>query len=116
MFTFFANNDLDILSITESWIFLGDLATIAELLSAGCTYFNTPRKSGSEGGLLTILKSAIACNSTSILGVNPSVEVSAFELGSSSPTFCALLYRPPKYNKDFTTQFSDFFIRHFFKL
>lgn len=29
-------------------------------------------------------------------------------MGRSDPVLCAVIYRPPKYNKDFLNEFSDF--------
>lgn len=37
-----------------------------------------------------------------------SFEVISFEMGCSDPVVCAVIYQPPKYNKDFVSDFSDF--------
>ncbi|XP_026176392.1 uncharacterized protein LOC113138288 [Mastacembelus armatus] len=37
-----------------------------------------------------------------------SFELAAIEIGRSNPVLCAVIYRPPGYNKDFINDFSDF--------
>ncbi|KAK7884422.1 hypothetical protein WMY93_027545 [Mugilogobius chulae] len=37
-----------------------------------------------------------------------SFELQTFSLGLDTPIFCALVYRPPKFNKDFIKEFTDF--------
>ena len=37
-----------------------------------------------------------------------SFEATLFEVGRSDPVMCAVIYRPPKYNKDIVKDFSDF--------
>lgn len=38
----------------------------------------------------------------------PSFELQLFEIHLKLPVLCALIYRPPKFNKDFIQDFSDF--------
>lgn len=37
-----------------------------------------------------------------------SFELQLFELNASPPTLCAVVYRPPIFNKDFMQEFADF--------
>lgn len=37
----------------------------------------------------------------------PSFELQMVKLELTCPIYCALIYRPPKYNKDFIADFSD---------
>lgn len=72
-----------------------------------CCYFNSPRTSGRGGGIATVFKSDFKCKQIS-LSSPTSFELSLFEMGQSHTMLCAVVYRPPKYNTDFLTDFSVF--------
>lgn len=66
------------------------------------TFFSTPRHSGRGGGLVAVFKNHFNCrllNSDHL----PIFEVQL--VGLVNPLLTALVYRPPKIHKDFTTQF-----------
>lgn len=103
---FFMSQRLDLLYITETWLSAGDTSAFSELLPHDCCFFNTPRTSGWGGGIATVFKNGYKCRQLSF--TFPSFELSATELGHSPTVLCTVVYRPPKYNKDFINDFSDF--------
>ncbi|KAL6461579.1 hypothetical protein MHYP_G00297230 [Metynnis hypsauchen] len=105
---FFSSRSLDLLCVTETWIGAGDHSALVELLPAGCSYFNSPRTSGRGGGTATVFKNDFKCKQRALTTSISSFEVTLFEVGRSDPVLCAVIYRPPKYNKDFINDFSEF--------
>lgn len=104
---FFTSRALDFLCVTETWLNASELSVFSEVLPIDCTYFNSPRFSGRGGGVATIFKEKFECRQLSS-DINSSFELNIFELGRFQPVLCAVIYRPPKYNKDFINDFSDF--------
>ncbi|XP_034562467.1 uncharacterized protein LOC117829052, partial [Notolabrus celidotus] len=105
---FFSSCALDFLCVTETWIGAGDCSALVELLPAGCSYFSSPRKSGRGGGTAAVYKHVFKCKQYVDSPSFASFEVTMFEVGRSDPVLCAVIYRPPKYNKDFVSDFSQF--------
>ena len=93
--------------MTETWIGAGECSPLVELLPAGCSYFNSPRTSGRGGGTATVYKNDFKCKQRAVLSSFSSFEAHLFEVDRSDPVLCAVIYRPPKYNKDFLNDFSD---------
>lgn len=94
--------------MTETWANSGDLSPFSELVPLNCKYFNNPRLTGRGGGLASIFKNSLNCR---ILRaeVFSSFELQLFQIKvHTGPIVCALIYRPPKSNKDFIQQFADF--------
>uniref|UniRef100_A0A8C5AN71 Reverse transcriptase domain-containing protein n=1 Tax=Gadus morhua TaxID=8049 RepID=A0A8C5AN71_GADMO len=106
---FFVTRELDFLFISETWLSAGESGVFSDLLPDECSYFNSPRSSGRGrgGGIATVYKSDFKCKQISRLSP-ASFELSLFELGHSHTVLCAVIYRPPKYNKDFLMDFSVF--------
>lgn len=105
---FFSSSDLDFLCMTETWIGVGECSALVELVPHGCSYFNSPRTSGRGAGTATVYKNDFKCKQCAVSSSFSSFEVTLFEVGRSDPVLCAVVYRPPKYNKDFVNDFSDF--------
>ncbi|KAL6464601.1 hypothetical protein MHYP_G00269180 [Metynnis hypsauchen] len=105
---FFSSRSLDFLCVTETWIGPGDHSALVELLSAGCSYLNSPRTSGRGGGTATVFKNDFKCKQRALSTSISSFEITLFEVGRSDPVLCAVIYRSPKYNKDFINDFSEF--------
>ena len=103
---FFCSRALDFFCVTETWIGAGESSALAELLPADCCCFNTPRTSGRGGGTAVVFKNTFKCKQRKVLSSPQSFEVTLFEVGRSDPVLCAVIYRPPKYNKDFVNDFS----------
>lgn len=103
---FITTNDLDFFFISETWLKVGDLSPLSELLPEGYVYLNSPRPSGRGGGLMTIYKKSTHCK---LLTVEPpkSFELQLFQIVATNPVTVALIYRPPKPNRVFIQEFSD---------
>lgn len=95
------------LCVTETWIGVGESIVFSEVVPLNCTYFNSPRLSGRGGGVAAIFKEHLNCRRLSAYSYSI-FELSIFELNLSNPVLCAVVYRPPKYNKDFIEEFSVF--------
>nr|XP_061839065.1 uncharacterized protein LOC133621161 isoform X1 [Nerophis lumbriciformis]XP_061839075.1 uncharacterized protein LOC133621161 isoform X1 [Nerophis lumbriciformis] len=106
---FFTSRGLDFLCVTETWLRAGESAPLNELLPSECSYFNSPRPSGRKGGgLAVVFKNDFKCRQIRLQSSFSSFELCMFELGLSDVVLCAVIYRPPKYHKDFITDFSEF--------
>ncbi len=104
---FFTSHALDYLCVTETWISGSDISTFSEALPINCTYFNSLRSSGLGGWVATIFKEKCICRQLSSTNYS-SFDLNIFELGRFESVFCTVIYRPPKYNKDFINDFSDY--------
>ncbi|KAL6455414.1 hypothetical protein MHYP_G00361580 [Metynnis hypsauchen] len=104
---FFMSRGLDFLCVTETWMTVGESSAFCELFPPDCTYFNSPRTSGRGGGTATVYKERFKCKQVKLTSYS-SFEINLFELCSALPVLCAVVYRPPRYNKDFIGDFADF--------
>ncbi|KAB5530630.1 hypothetical protein PHYPO_G00131520 [Pangasianodon hypophthalmus] len=104
---FISNHPLDFLFLSETWLKVGDLTPMTELLPQGYSYYNSPRLTGRGGGLMSIFKDEIRCRMISPELYN-SFELQMFQIMLTNPVLVALVYRPPKSNRDFINEFSDF--------
>ena len=106
---FFTSQGLDFLCVTETWLGTGDSACLTELSPPDCCYFNSPRASGRKGGgIAVVFKNDFKCRQISLQSSFTSFELCLFELSRSHVVLCAVIYRPPKYNKNFISDFSEF--------
>ncbi len=92
--------------MTETWLGVGESSVFSEVLPPNCSYLNSPRLTGRGGGIVIIFKDHLSCRRLS--AYYSSFELSVFELNLFYSVLCAVVYRPPKYNKDFISDFSDF--------
>ena len=104
---FFTSRNLDFMFLTETWLRAGEFTAFAELLPPDCTFINTPRITGKGGGLASVFKSSFRCRQTPSNSFS-SFELQLFEIHVQPPVLCAVIYRPPKFNKDFIQDFYDF--------
>lgn len=106
---FFRSRELDCMLLTETWVQPGELFPFSELLPPSCSFFSCPRTTGKGGGLATIFKSSLNCKKTPC-NQYKSFELQLFELKLKlhGSVACALIYRPPKINKEFINDFSAF--------
>ncbi len=103
---FFSARHLDFLFLTETWLNTGDLSSFSELLPSNCLFFNSPRTTGRGGGLASIYKDMFSCRPVASNKYN-SFELQLFALKLYEPLLVALIYRPPKHNKDSLMEFAD---------
>lgn len=104
---FFASHELDFIFMTETWLNIGELDPLIETSPCDCNFFSSPRTVGRGGGVATIFKKHFNCRSLSV-ECFASFEVQLCQVDLMYPIFCALIYRPPSYNKLFLKEFSDF--------
>ncbi|XP_051912675.1 uncharacterized protein LOC127594991 isoform X2 [Hippocampus zosterae] len=105
---YFLSNDLDFLCLTETWAGTGEYNASIELLPPDCGFLDTPRTAGRGGGTVSIFKNNFKCKRCTFTTSATSFEATFFEVGRVFPVLCAVIYRPPKYNKDFLSEFSTF--------
>ncbi|XP_026055013.1 uncharacterized protein LOC113108674 [Carassius auratus] len=104
---FMMSCSLDFFFITETWLNPGDQMALGELTPPGCDSLNSPRTAGRGGGVATVFRNTFKCRLLSTQ-IYSSFEVQLLKIDTLDSFFCALVYRPPKWNKDFIQQFSDF--------
>lgn len=107
---FFTHRDLDLMLLTETWLRPGELNCFTELLPSDCDYLNLPRMGKRGGGVAAVLRKRLTYKQLST-DFYSSFEILLFELGNPRPTLVGVIYRPPKYNKDFIQDFSTFLAR-----
>lgn len=102
-----SSRDLDFFLMTETWLSDYNRDSLAEATPRDYNCLNSPRPGGRGGGIATIFKNCFKCR---LLTVDKfaSFEVQAFIVALIRPVICALIYRPPNYNKDFIGEFSEF--------
>uniref|UniRef100_A0A3B3HT18 Reverse transcriptase domain-containing protein n=1 Tax=Oryzias latipes TaxID=8090 RepID=A0A3B3HT18_ORYLA len=105
---FFVTHRLDFLYVTETWISGDDSSAFTELLPPDCSYLSAPRSSGRGGGVATVYRTSYNCKQVTLTKTYSSFEASVFKLDPALSMFCAVIYRPPKYNKDFIDDFAVF--------
>ena len=103
---FFLSRELDFLFLCETWLSPDDNMSFSELCPPDCGFLNAPRSSGRGGGVAAVYKSRFRCRQIRHAGFS-SFELLLFELTLSSPVLCAVVYRPPKFNKDFISDFAE---------
>ncbi|KAJ0033693.1 hypothetical protein NQD34_000800 [Periophthalmus magnuspinnatus] len=104
---FFSTHFLDFLLLTETWTKPGDNSVFTELLPPRCSFFSSPRASGRGGGVATVFKDNFKCKLLHFSNYS-SFEMQLFTIELARPVLCAVIYCPPKYNKDFIQDFSEF--------
>jgi len=99
---------LDFLCVTETWLSLASPSLLlnshhriaAILIPRGC-------RVGKEEEKYLFLKVTLNAGTFAWTSFT-SFELCLFELGRSHVVLCAVIYRPPKYSKDFISDFSEF--------
>lgn len=78
-----------------------------ELCPNDCSFISTPRCRGRGGGVALVYRNNFKIQKLSIANYS-SFELQCVKVESASiPLVCALIYRPPKRDKDFITEFSE---------
>uniref|UniRef100_A0A669B7W6 Reverse transcriptase domain-containing protein n=1 Tax=Oreochromis niloticus TaxID=8128 RepID=A0A669B7W6_ORENI len=112
---FFDTYKLDIMLLTETWLRVGEVAPLLDLCPTDASFFSSPRLSGRGGGVASIIKSCFKCKQIQSPGVFTSFESQLLIL-NCPVVLIIVIYRPPKYNDLFISEFSDFltcFIVHY---
>uniref|UniRef100_A0A8P4G516 Reverse transcriptase domain-containing protein n=1 Tax=Dicentrarchus labrax TaxID=13489 RepID=A0A8P4G516_DICLA len=104
---FITDNNLDFLCITETWHKPLDYFLLNQTTPTGYTYIDKPRPEGRGGGVAAIYRKDIKTSTISIPAAH-SFEHLTFKLSGPTPLVTAIIYRPPKPNPSFLTDFSDF--------
>lgn len=104
---YYVTYGLDFLLITETWLNDADSSPLAELLPRGCSYLSTSRSNRRGGGLAVIFNNMMKCELLPVES-SKSFEVQLMKIDLPSPVICALIYRPPGYNKNFLDEFCEF--------
>lgn len=105
---FFKAKELDLLFLTETWVCSGDLTPFSESVPLNCNFLNKPRLTGRGGGLAVIFKNSLNCK-TLQADAYSTFELQLFQIKVQTGFLvCALIYRPPKFNKNFIQQFAEF--------
>ena len=105
---FFTSRKLDFMFLTETWAHAGEYTPFSELLPPDCTFFSSPRATGHGGGIASVFGASLQCRLLHPVTTYACFELQLFELNPASPILCSVVYRPPKCNKDFINDFSDF--------
>lgn len=85
----------------------GEQMALGDLTPLACNFLNSPRTSGRGGGVATVFKNSFKCKRLP-MDTYSSCEAQLLKIEMMIPVFCVLVYRTPKFNKDFIQQFSDF--------
>ncbi len=104
---FFTSRELDFMFLTETWLQTGELISLSELLPPCCDFLSSPLTTGRGGGLASVFKSVFHCQKI-VVDVYSSFELQLFETNFPETVLCAVVYRPPKYNKNCIQDFADF--------
>ncbi|XP_029929809.1 LOW QUALITY PROTEIN: uncharacterized protein LOC115374818 [Myripristis murdjan] len=106
---FITDNNLDFLCLTETWHKPLDYFSLNQITPPppNYTYIEKARPEGRGGGVATVYRKDVKTTAISIPDV-PSFEQTAFKLSGPTPLVTAVIYRPPKPNPSFLSDFSDF--------
>lgn len=101
---FILDNHLDFLALCETWQQPGDFFALNQVAPSNYHYICKPRLSGRGGGLAVIYNKNVTVTPINLISVN-SFEYIAFKACYS--TVIIVLYRPPKPNVSFISEFSE---------
>lgn len=99
--------NLDFLFLTETWLEPMDTCLLSQLLQVNYNVLNTPRSSGHGGGVATLFKDSFKCILIPLEKFTSFI-LQLFKVDLSFTVYCALIYCPPKYEKGFIQDISDF--------
>ncbi|XP_075868585.1 uncharacterized protein LOC142879305 isoform X3 [Nelusetta ayraudi] len=104
---FITDNNLDFFCLTETWHKPLDYFSLNQTTPPGFTYIEKARPNGRGGGIAAVHRTDIKTIPVSIPAV-PSFEHITFQLSGPTPLVTAVIYRRPKPNPSFLTDFSNF--------
>ncbi len=97
---------LDILCLVETWHKQSDGLLFNELTPAGYGLFDLPRSSGRGGGIIVLYNQQYSLSPVAAPLFN-SFECLVLTISESFSTAIVIVYRPPKANKDFLSEFAE---------
>ena len=98
--------NIDFLCLSETWHKNGDYLSLNEATPPGYKYFEKARNSGRGGGLALIYLETFATAEIRVPDL-PSFECLAAKCLAPEPLLIVSIYRPPKANKTFISDFSS---------
>ena len=104
---FIIDRQLDFFCLTETWQQPQDYSQLIESSPDGFVYICQPRASGRGGGLAIIHREKWKVSPVTV-PVSTTFESTVCKLSGPTPTIIAAVYRPPKPNSDFLTDFAAF--------
>lgn len=104
---FIVSHKLDFLFMTETWLNTGDLDSLSVTSPSDCNFFSSPRTVGRSGGLAKIFKKHFSCRLLPVETFS-SFKVQLCQADLVHPILCALIHRPPKYDKFLLKDFFRF--------
>lgn len=111
---FCTSHALDLIFITEMRD--GEVAPLMELCPPESSFFNSPRLTGRGGGVASLFNDRFKCELISYGDPYTSFELQLFTVNRPSVVLIAVIYRPPKYNDNFISEFADFLIQIYFAI
>lgn len=82
------------------------MSPLIEFSPHDCSFFSTPRVTGRGGGLACVFRNKFKCRLLSTVNYQ-SFEAQVMMYDGWKTVLCVLIYRPPRYIKDFIQQFSE---------
>lgn len=107
---FYNSNALDFMFLTETWMHSGDLAPLRELCPPDTSFFSSPRLTGRGGGVASLFNDSFQCKQVLDGAAFASFELQLFTI-NNPVILLAVIYRPPKHNNNFISEFADFLSR-----
>uniref|UniRef100_A0AAQ6IB00 Reverse transcriptase domain-containing protein n=1 Tax=Anabas testudineus TaxID=64144 RepID=A0AAQ6IB00_ANATE len=104
---FILSQNLDFFFLNETWLRIGESIQLQELCPPNFIYFTSPRLSGRGGGVAVVFKNQFKCSMLSLKQVH-CFEALSFLIHCSVPVCCTVIYRPPKANGNFLSEFSQY--------
>ncbi|MGL5901358.1 MAG: endonuclease/exonuclease/phosphatase family protein, partial [Cetobacterium sp.] len=100
------DHNLDLICLTETWHKESDGLLFNELTPEGYGLCDLPRSTGRGGGIIVLFKQLYGLCSVDIPPFT-SFECLALRVSASLSTVIVTVYRPPKINKEFTSDFAE---------
>lgn len=97
---------LDLVCLTETWHNQSDGLLFNDLTPTGYGLFDSPRSSGRGGGIIVLFKQDITFRPV-VIPHFKSFECLALSISAPSSIVIATVYRPPKPNAAFLSEFAD---------
>lgn len=108
---FYKSHNLQFIFLTETWMRESELAPLTELCPPNTSFLSTPRLTGRAGGMASVYSDAFKCKQIFQDTVFTSFELQLFTMDKPCAFLVAVIYRPPKYNENFISEYADLLSR-----